>query len=266
MDPSKLSHQEDFIDDFDPDLYLQRYKDLEKYQHVLERLHELYSTGVKGKILELGCGPVLNYQISAAPHASEIVMADLSERNRDTLRLWLDKSPKAYDWRPHIRYVVHTLEGKEGEEEVAKREEQMRRVIKTVIPCDVTKDPPVPPGYEGPYDVVLESATLDSACHDEASYFAALLRLSKLVKPGGTFVSKTWLVEGASLPVRTYAVGGKAFSSVNVSGKMLLEGLGRAGFSDIKYKKPPSFKFEPPHQLAGAEYAGGVIVTAVKTE
>ena len=74
-------------------------------------------------------------------------MADLAECNRDAVRLWLDKKPAAHNWAPFVRYVVQTLEGK-GEEEVAKREEQLGRVITSTIPCDATKDPPVPPGYE----------------------------------------------------------------------------------------------------------------------
>ena len=83
-------------------------------------------------------------------------MADLVESCRDTVQLWLDKSPNAHDWTPFFRYVVQTLEGK-GEEEIVRREEQLRKAVKAVIYCDLLEDPPVPPGYEGPnYDVVLE--------------------------------------------------------------------------------------------------------------
>ena len=110
-------------------------------------LHELYSGGASGlRILEIGCGPVIAWQISAAPFASEIVMADLVQSCRDAVQLWLDKSPKAHDWTPFFRYVVQTLEGK-GEEEIAKREEQLRNAVKAVIYCNAlefhqaTKDP-----------------------------------------------------------------------------------------------------------------------------
>ena len=94
------------------------------------------------------------------------------------------KNPNAHDWTQYFRYVLQTLEGK-GEEEVAKRESQLRSVIKAVIPCDITKDPLLPLDYEGPYDVVLESLALALVGNTDADLVAALTRISKLIKPGG---------------------------------------------------------------------------------
>lgn len=58
---------------------------------------------------------------------------------------------------------MQKLEG-EGEEEAAKREEQLQKVITFIIPCDATEDQPVPPGCEGPYDVVVEISVLNIIC------------------------------------------------------------------------------------------------------
>ena len=180
-------------------------------QVALDGLHALYSSKYQErtdlKILEIGCGPAIAFQISAAPHASKIVMAELVERNRDAIRVWLDKKPGAHDWAPHFRYVVQTLEG-EGEQEVAEREEQLRRAITSIVPCDATKDPPVPPGYDGPYDVVIETSMLHIISTNEDDLLAALIRISKLLKPGGTFVSKSYLVEGVTTDTHTYSIGG----------------------------------------------------------
>ena len=40
-------------------------------------------------------------------------------------------------------------------------------------------------GFEGPYDVVLESNSLQAACTDLESYKLSLKLLSGLLKPGG---------------------------------------------------------------------------------
>ena len=193
----------------------------------------------------------------------------LAECNREALRLWLDKDPRAHNWGPFFRYIVQTLEGK-GEEEVAEREEQLRSAIKAVIPCDINNDPPVPPGFEGPYDVVAEMAVLPSACANEAAYIAALVRLSRLLKPGGILISTTFLTEGLpSNATHAYRLGGgKTLSSLNVSEATLREGLEKAGFSLImnaKLKRSPADPREPAIQQ-GASFFGSVFFAAVNAK
>jgi len=56
------------------------------------RTSQIYSSGTsagksKLKILEIGCGPVIACQISAAPHTSEITVAELAEFNHNVLHL-----------------------------------------------------------------------------------------------------------------------------------------------------------------------------------
>ena len=209
------------------------------HQPSLGFLHELISSGeCGGKILEIGCGPVLAWQISAAPHASEIVFAELVESNRDAIHLWLDKDPRAHDWTPFFRHVVQTLEGK-GEEEIAKREEQLRRTVKAVIPCDATEDPPVPLGFEGPYDVVMESAMSTIVSKNEDDFLAFWARLATILKPGGTLISRCYLVENHPALNHTYLVGGAKFVALNVSEEILRSCLEKVGFSNIKLEKSP---------------------------
>ena len=146
-------------DCFDPLLYIKN-----KYAVVtdwnsqpLKLLHNIFqsygSTPAGLKVLEFGCGPVPIYQCSSPLHASEIVFAEYTERNRNTLQMWLDNDPNAPDFIALFKYVVQNLEGK-GEEEVVKRQDDLRRLVKGVIPCDILRDPPLlVPGYEGPYDI-----------------------------------------------------------------------------------------------------------------
>ena len=42
------------------------------------------------KILDYGCGPSIGLSISAAPKASELILAEYAEQNRKYLKKWLD--------------------------------------------------------------------------------------------------------------------------------------------------------------------------------
>ena len=265
------SSPEEYEKLFDAREYLlTRYQKVRETFHgtTLRGLHELYSGGASGlKILEIGCGPVIAYQISAAPFASGIVMADLVQSNRDAVQLWLDKSHNAHDWTPFFRHVVQTLKGAEEEEEIARREEQLRKVVK-VIYCNALEDPPVPAAYEGPYDVILTPLILSVLSKTKHELTACLSRLAKLLKPGGRFVSKTLLMEGSSATTHKYCTGeGWTFVDLNISEEMFRAALTQTGFSDINIVKSPvlvermkELQLEDP----GLTYVGMAYVSAIK--
>ena len=153
----------------------------------LENLHQFFNDYPQGhslKVLDYGCGPVIAYNISAARVASEIVLAEYTKRSREILKKWLDHDTSAFDWSPYIKRVVQTLEGK-SEMEALKREETMRKVIKTIVDCDITKDQPIAEGFEGPYDIVTSSLALESGCKTHADFKAAVKKLLTLLKCGG---------------------------------------------------------------------------------
>ena len=148
---SKPLFGEDYHQKFDPQVYLQRYADINGPDQIrlfaLKHLHEFYQsckpTEAKLKILDISTGPVIAYTISAAPYASEIVLSEYTDSNRKELLQWLQSDPKAHDWTPFLKHVVADLEGK-SEEEVPVRPELMHKVIKAVVPCDVNHNPPIP--------------------------------------------------------------------------------------------------------------------------
>ena len=81
-------------------------------------------SGESLKVLDYGCGPVIAHVISAAGiEATEIVLAEFTDGCRKAVQQWLDKDPSAWDWTPHIKYVVQSLEGNQDEREVIRREE-----------------------------------------------------------------------------------------------------------------------------------------------
>ena len=247
---------------FDPKAYKQdHYSDVSGlHKQPLKVLHELYtsySTSPAGlKVLDYGCGPVVAYEISAALQASEIVKADFAEQNRKEVQLWVDKEPAAIDWSPFFKYVVATLEGKSEQEAVA-REEELRKRIKAIVSCDITADPPIQPGYEGPYDVVLSSLAIDSAYSSVAGYETGVAKLAKLVKPGGKLC--LFAIEGQEVS-HHYTVGSVKFYALNLTQEGLTTILTKLGFRDIRVEQAPRDEALATTNQGGTLFAMGVKV------
>ena len=149
------------------------------------------SKGVPLKVLDYGCGPAVAYDISAAAaESSEIVLAEYGETCRNALQDWLDRGPSAWDWTPYIKYVVCDLEGKD-KSKVQKQEEDLRKAVKAIIPCDITQDPPIAKGYEEPYDVVVSILCMENGCLTRQEYKTAVKRIAALVKRDGSLLLYT---------------------------------------------------------------------------
>ena len=57
-------------------------------------------------VLFFGVGPTLHHVFLAAPHASEIHLADYLPGNLREIERWLAREPGAHDWRPFVRYTL----------------------------------------------------------------------------------------------------------------------------------------------------------------
>ena len=223
-------------DAFDPNAYLESYFSSAGTsvfaQHTLRCYHEAFKSLPNGlKILDYGSGPVMLATISAATKASEIVLSDYTESNRKALRQWLDADPAAFDWSPHFGYVLRELEGK-GEKEIAERQEQVRRLVKAVVHCDVTQEPPIERGYDQLYDVVISSLVMESAARNHEEYVANISRLATLVKPGGVI-----LYYGVENKQGYYSVGDSKFSNVHAIAEFATSAFRDAGFCNLTVEK-----------------------------
>ena len=137
-------------------------------------------------MLEFGAGPVIAYVISASLYASEIVLSEYIETNRKLLQMWLDRDPNALNWSPFFEYVVQELEGK-SKEEAAKREEELRQVIKAVTLVTSIKIPQLnQPTVARMMSYIFTSYCLESACN-------SLKELSEAMALGSTCTSKKHL-------------------------------------------------------------------------
>ena len=247
MEPQTLAERNDFQTRFNPQDYLSSYyatpgtpenaisdfsvKNVHKaFCRLISEEQKVSSQSDKIRVLDYGCGPSICYTISAAgiPNVSEIVLAEYTVRNREAVQQWLDKDPSGFDWSPYFKYVVQTLEGK-AEEQVTEREERMRRLVK-VVPCDITLDPPIEKGYEGPYDIVLSSLCLESSCENVDEYRAGVAKLSSLLKPGGLLLICSTEKQQEEKP-SYYLVGSQYFYDLKFSYDDVVSSIKEAGLS-----------------------------------
>jgi 2-polyprenyl-3-methyl-5-hydroxy-6-metoxy-1,4-benzoquinol methylase len=233
MEASEYRSGKDYLDKFNPSLYLQRYADVRetRSQHVLRCYHGAFQDLPQGiSVLDYGSGPAILGAISAATKASEIVLSDYSNVNRQSIRDWLENKPNAFDWAPHFTYVVKELEGRE-EDEVVKRQQGVRNLVKAVAHCDLSQDPPIDESCNKLYDVVISSLVLEVLAKSFEEYTTLLSRTVKLVKPGGVFL--LYGVENCPY----YEVGDLKFRSFLLTSTMTTEAMEKCGLSNIHVDK-----------------------------
>ena len=223
-----------YYDVFDPHVHLRQYYQNSlsspgRVQHILRCYHDAFSTFPKRnlRILDYSSGASIVATISAATKASEIVLSEYSSDCRKVLRQWLEGDPTAFDWTPFFRFVVRDLEGK-GEEEVQERQQRVRKLVKDVVHCDITKDPPIESEYDELYDVVICCLVLEGVSQSHNAYVANTSRISRLVKPNGLM-----LLYGIENKLGYYYVGDRKLKNLHVTHEFALSTLRDAGFSDI---------------------------------
>ena len=225
----------DYNTDFDPWVYVDTYYSRLNDWHraPLRNLHALYSSNYKKgaalKILNYGCGPIVAFEASAAPYASEIILADYAKSNREVAKLWLDGDASAPDFGQFYEYVVKDLEG--GDDiDVEEREAAVRRVVKAVVSCDVFQDPPIERGYEGPYDVVYTASCLEDCCQNLQQFTEAVARLTTLLTDGGKLVMNVSVGERGTHAY--YCLGEVKIPELNIALEEALSVLQACGYRD----------------------------------
>ena len=196
-------------------------------------------------VLDIGTGPAIAYSISIAPYASKIVLAEYSTSNRAALTAWLENQKHAYDWMPYIKMIVTEMEGKD-EMEVERRVTMVREKVKAVVPCDITKDPPIPQEYMCQYDIIQSILCLQAACQTKEEFFAAIARMATLVKPRGKII--LYLVEREGVEGKSfYLIGSEKFFSLPLSKDTVVKGIEDVGFYDVKMTTLPREEVDNPH-------------------
>ena len=235
----------------------------------LKQCHAFYKPLPNGlKILEYGCGPVPMFLISAAPHASEIVMADFAEVNRNAVRQWVEKDSKAFDWSPHFDHVVRKLEGK-GEEEAREREEQLRKAIKAIVTCDLKEEGLIEKGYEGPYDIISIFGCLGPGCESLERCTKVLKKFSSFLKPAGRMVICGQDFKPDILGKHfMYPVGSEQFPFMAITTDFYKSALEDAGFINVYVEcsgeRASENDFLEAKWKSAAEWVGSAFVVGSK--
>jgi nicotinamide N-methyltransferase/methyltransferase len=224
--------------------------------HSMKKHADLHRSG--GKALDFGGGPSLWPSFLLAQYVDAIQVCDYTEANLQAVQAWLDRSSNAHDWTTFFRYVLQAHQTSENE--LSNWENRLRRVL-TGFPlsrCDAN-DPncPILSGPSNEYDIIVSCECLDVACQTIDAYKNAVRRLVRLLKPGG------FLVLLAAIDCSYYMVGNERFTGLPLNEQLIREALQEAGINPDQINIE-SEKIGDKDDLL-ADYYGGIIVTAVKS-
>ena len=193
------------------------------------------------RILDYGTGASLHETALTAAKASEIVLSDYSPKNREALRLWLHSDPAAFDWIPHFRRTLREIE-EGGDKELSHRVETIRRVVKAVVHCDLSQDPPIESGYDDQYDLIYSSFCLCAAAKSHEEYRQGINKLAKLLKPGGVLMM--FESEHKECQQSFYYIKSSKFPYVAVTSEFVVGAFRDAGLVDVSVR---SEEMDPNH-------------------
>ncbi len=178
--------------------------------------------------LEFGAGPTILHQIPLVSKAREIHVSEYLTVNREEIQRWIDRAPGSHDWNVFTREFLK-MEGHEdaSAESVTAREEELRRKITAVLPCDANLDDPMGPEKRERYPLVTALCCADSATNSKDTWRLFMTNIASLVKPGGM------LILSACGEHSFYKVGERVFPGACVSGRDMLSCLMDLGFRDI---------------------------------
>nr|XP_033774593.1 nicotinamide N-methyltransferase-like [Geotrypetes seraphini] len=221
---------------FNPKDYLETYYGAESgllisdgyLQFILKNLYKTFTSAgdIKGDILvDIGSGASIYTFLSACESFTEIIATDYTDRNRQELKLWLNKEPEAFDWSAVVKLACE-LEG--DRDKWTEKEAKVRETVKRVLKCDVTRNNPLEPLMLPAADCLLTCLCLQAACKNEDAVYSALKNMSSLLKPGG------YLVMGGVLGSTFYTVGHKTFGNTPLHKDLLEKAISEAGFEILE--------------------------------
>ncbi|MEV0129195.1 guanitoxin biosynthesis pre-guanitoxin forming N-methyltransferase GntF [Dactylosporangium sp. NPDC050688] len=235
-----------FDTDWDPAAYLDGYYrtvEPDEVATIAFLVEALRGAEPDRPVLFFGVGPTLHHVFAAAETASELHLGDYLPDNLAQIRRWLDRDPRAHDWRPFVRYTLRCEGNAEPtDDEVAAREELTRKKITDLVEVDAGRPRPLPDRYA----TVVSAYCADSATADRATWARFMRHIGGLVEPGGLFVT------AALRRCRGYTVAGRSFPSADIDEHDLRAVL-RPDFT------PPAIEVRQVPQQAAHGY-GGIIL------
>ena len=205
---------------------------LNYFYSIFSKYHDQWDPS-RATLLELGGGPSIQVVITAAPFFSRIVHSDFEDSCNKEVRLWVDRSPNAFNWTPVVEYAMKHCEGATESEvdsqAVAEREEEVRRKMSAVVHCDAMKenvglDPSVIP--DGGFDVVTAVGCFTSGARTQEEFFQELKNVHSVLKEGGYLFA---LLSGKCTTYKAAPEDSELIHTLYVTDKDVKEGIAKAG-------------------------------------
>ena len=193
------------------------------YHRFYEKFHKEWDTST-ARLLDIGGGPCIHCEISAAPYVAEIYHSDYVQSCRDEVLKWKNSDPDAYDWSSYFKHVVYTLENQDDPNAVAKRTEMLQNKIKRVIFCDVKSPNPLPDCTGEKFDIIISNACIENLVTSVEEYEIALKRIKSMLNDKGFFITM------ANLECSFYYINGKRHPCFPITEQNIVSCLERAGF------------------------------------
>ncbi|CAH2320319.1 nicotinamide N-methyltransferase-like [Pelobates cultripes] len=230
MDPSSPKYY--LEDNFDPndlyDIYVGATADKKHMDELLlfplkVIFSEVKSGRIKGStLIDISFGPFIFHLLPLCKYFKDITVLEFNEPCLKVLQKWLNKDEDALDWS-HAAKIAAELEG--NSENWVEKEEDLRRCIKTILPCDFNKQNPTDPVVLAKADCVINLYVLGKISKDSDSYRQNLKIMSSMLKLGGRL-----LLIGA-FKASHYKVSGEKYHVLNFNEEELRTMLKDCGFN-----------------------------------
>ncbi len=151
---------------------------------------ERFRAAPPGPMLCFGCGPTLHHVFLAAPHTSEIYLADYLPDNLAEIERWRRQEADAHDWSAFVRYTLECESGVAASDgEISARMALLRERIAGLLPADATLTDPLGGQFRGFFAAVLSPYCAEAVSSDKATWTQVCRNIASLVRPGGLFLT-----------------------------------------------------------------------------
>uniref|UniRef100_A0A915IJ54 Uncharacterized protein n=1 Tax=Romanomermis culicivorax TaxID=13658 RepID=A0A915IJ54_ROMCU len=222
--PQNLNSRLEYKQNFDASSYLREFYskyDNDPAMHVVLTLlpNVVRRLPVGGRLLDVGSGPTVHVAMCFRKTAQNIYLSDYSDDSRKELFHWLLSyrywPAEKFDWSSITKFIAE----REGESDKWDRiENETRKKIKGILPCNVLK-PHVIPIKNKKFDIVTTFFCLEAACNTVQEYRTAVKNVTSLIEPGGNFVM------GGLLQQSWYKTGGKCYKCLYLTEEILIDVL-----------------------------------------
>ncbi|KAM4642107.1 indolethylamine N-methyltransferase-like [Discoglossus pictus] len=225
--PRKIYHE----DDFDANQFIDTYCS-SKADKILQEeavltpmrlLHkELASGHIKGDtLIDFSVGPIIYHLFTICEFFKDITVLETNDLCIKELEKWINMDSDAFDWSHASKFIVD-LEGNSAGWQ--KKEEMVKRTIKQILKCDLTKENPTYPVVLPKVDCLLTACGLEVISQDHDQYSKNLKKISRMLKLGGH------LILFGILNASFYMVGKNKFHFTTYNDIFLRKVIGDAGY------------------------------------